>query len=295
MKFKIPFTLSSAEALKKKAGGIAKYARTGKKAFYSLENYLKDAETSITKDEYIAISLKTFLYSFIMLSIIFIFILGILRIRYFYLYGIAISLLFSFFVLFSQLSYPKIYSLRKAREIEKNLIPALQDILVQLNSGIPIFNILVNIAASDYGILSKELGKAVREITSGKPQLEAIDELGNRTSSLYFKRTLWQISNGMRSGSDISIVIKDNIDNLSKEQVIQLQSYGNKLNPLVMFYMLLTVILPVLALTFLIIISSMLNLSDMMIKLIFASIFIFVVLLQIMFLGMLKTRRPSLL
>jgi flagellar protein FlaJ len=167
--------------------------------------------------------------------------------------------------------------------------------LVQLESGIPVFQIIVNIAASNYGFVSHEFSKAVKEINSGVSQIEALENLIKRSQSVYFKRVLWQISNGMRSGSDMTIVIKDSVDNLNKEQAIQIQSYGSRLNPLVMFYMLIAVILPSLGLTFFIIISSMLGLSGSMMKLMFAAIFVFVVLIQIMFLGMIRTRRPSLL
>ena len=99
----------------------------------------------------------------------------------------------------------------------------------------------------------------------------------------------------MRSGSNMSTIIKAGIKNLSEEQAIQIQSYGGRLNPLVMFYMLMAVILPALGITFFIIISSMLNLPENVIKLVFFGIFGAIVFIQIMFIGLLKSRRPSLL
>ncbi len=295
MKFKIPLTVSGVKILKRKVANLSKVVRTSKKTFSSLEVYLKSANAGLTKDEYLAVCLRTFAFSFALIFIIAASLLALFNARFFYLYGLALSLVFSLFAVFSQLSYPRIYSFRKAREIEKNLIPAMQDMLVQLNSGVPLFSILVNLAGSNYSGVSEELADAVEEINSGKPQVEALDELANRNISLYFKRVLWQLSNGMRAGSDMSIVIKDSIDTLEKEQAVQIQNYGNTLNPLVMFYMLLTIIMPALALTFFTIISSMLSLSSFVVKMLFIAIFIFVVLFQIMFLGMIRTRRPSLL
>lgn len=292
MKFKIPFTFSNREVLKKRAGKLANFFKI-KKRNSSLKNYLKSADAGLTREEYLAICLRSFAINFLVFSAIFTTILLLFKLNY--LYGFGAGLLFSAFVLFNQLNYPKVYNLKKSRDLEKNLIPAMQDMLVQLSSGVPLFKILVNLSGSDYGEVSQEFGKAVREINSGKSQIEAIDDLGNRSSSLYFRRVLWQISNGMRSGSDMGIVIKENIDSLSKEQTIQIQSYGSKLNPLIMFYMLLTVILPALALTFLTILSSMLNLPALLVKIMFIVIFIFVVFVQIVFLGMIKVRRPSLL
>jgi len=179
--------------------------------------------------------------------------------------------------------------------MEKNLIPALGDILVQLNSGVPLFNILVNISSSDYGELSEEFKKAVKKINAGLPQVEVLEELGEKNSSIYFKRTLWQISNGMRAGSDISVVISESIKSLSEEQILQIQNYGNKLNPMIMFYMLSSVILPALAITFLTIISSMVGLTQSITTLLFAALFVFVVIIQTMFIGIIKSIRPSLL
>ena len=119
--------------------------------------------------------------------------------------------------------------------------------------------------------------------------------MGDLTSSVFFKRTLWQISNGMKAGSDMSIVIEDSINALAGEQTIQVQNYGNKLNPLVMFYMLSSVILPALSITFLTIIASVIGLPEKTIKMMFIGVFIFVTFIQIMFLGVIKSARPNLL
>ena len=102
-----------------------------------------------------------------------------------------------------------------------------------------------------------------------------------KTNSKYFKRVLWQVSNGMRAGSDMGIVIRQGIRSLGEEQAIQIQSYGAKLNPLIMFYMLMAVIMPALGITFLIIISSLLDVGEGAIRMAFYAIFGLVVFMQI--------------
>lgn len=293
MKFHIPLTLESVEILKKKTKNFEKIFRGVKRP--KLNEQLKNSDVSLTSSEYLGICFRTFILAFIVLLLIFTTLFFFFKIGYFYFYGFVLALIFSGFIFFRQLSYPKIYSLRKERDVEKNLIPAMQDMLVQLESGVPVFQIIVNIASSDYGFVSYEFKKAVNQMNSGISQIEALENLIKRNSSSYFKRVLWQLSNGLKSGSDMSIVIKDSIDNLNKEQAIQIQSYGSKLNPIVMFYMLMTVILPSLGITFLTLISSMLNLSATLVKMMFLGIFVFIVLIQIMFLGMIRSRRPSLI
>jgi pilus assembly protein TadC len=293
MSFKIPFSLGSLDLQKKSVKNLKFYF--GRKKESQLQIYLTNADVNISREEYLAICYKSFVYSFVILFILSGFVFYFAGLGNFIYLSLGFSIVFSGFILFSRLVYPKVYSTRKERDIEKNLIPALQDMLVQLNAGVPLFSLLVNISSSGYGELSMEFKKAVKKINAGMPQIEVIETTGDRNSSLYFKRTLWQISNGLRAGSDISIVIEDSIRSLNEEQIIQIQNYGNKLNPLIMFYMLITVILPSLAITFLTLIASMVNLPQMITVLMFMSMFVFVVIIQIMFLGVIKSVRPSLL
>lgn len=292
MKFKIPFTFSDAEILRRRSKSFISLSQ-GKKG--KLDNYLNSAGMNIERASYLAICYRALLINLLILSVVFTSILGLLKVNYFYFYGLGLAILISGFVFMNQLNYPKIFSLNRIRNIDKNLIPAMQDMLVQLNSGVPLFKIMLNIASSDYGEVSEEFKKMTKKINSGMPQIEAIEEAGKLNNSAYFRRVLWQISNGMRAGSDMGVVMKEGIKNLSEEQAIQIQSYGSKLNPLVMFYMLIAVILPALGITFLIIISSMLNVSSEMVKLMFIAIFAVIVFVQIMFLGIIKSRRPSLI
>lgn len=293
MKFRIPFTIASLERLKSRSKRFKVFVKPKKKS--KIKEYLEDSDIKISREEYISIAIRSFFLTFVIIYIISTTILVLFKIQKPFLLAIIPSILFGMFIAFSQLIYPKVYSTRKQRNIEKNLLPALEDIMVQLSSGIPLFNILANIASSDYGSLSLEFKKAIRRINAGFPQIEVLEELGEKNPSIFFRRTLWQISNGMKAGSNILEVVKDNIRNLNEEQLLQIQNYGNKLNPLIMFYMLISVILPALAVTFMTIITSLINLSSTLSILLFTGLFVFVVLIQIMFLGVIKSSRPSLL
>ena len=293
MKFHIPLTFSNIEKLKTRAEFFSSRIQRRKKS--QLTKIFQSLELPISREEYIGIAVRSFLLSLLVLYVVSTSILAFFGIGFFYLYGLALSAMFSFFVFFSQMVYPRIYISRVQREIEKDLIPALQDILIQLNSGIPLFSILINISDSDYGELSSEFKKAVKRIHSGELQEEVLETIGEKNSSVFFRRTLWQISNGMKVGSDMAIVVKDSIKALNEEQLIQIQDYGNRLNPLIMFYMLVSVIIPALSVTFLTILSSLIGMDKTMTQMMFIGLFVFVVLVQIMFLGMIKSRRPSLL
>ncbi|MCK5612414.1 type II secretion system F family protein [Candidatus Pacearchaeota archaeon] len=292
MEFKIPFAFSNIEILKKRS---ERFMRNTKRSHGKLENYLANSGKDIDKIQYLAICRRSFLLNFIFFSTLFTTFMFFIGGTYFYLQGLFFAVLITAFIYFNQINYPRIFSYNKAKAIEKNLIPALQDMLIQLNSGVPIYRILLNISQSKYGEVSEEFKKIANEINAGTSQIDAIEKSGKTNISEYFKRVLWQISNGMRAGSDMSIVIKESMKNLEDEQAIQIQNYGGSLNPLIMFYMLIAVIIPSLGITFLVIIFSMIGASQNIIYLVFGFIFGFVTLTQIMFLGVIKSRRPSLL
>lgn len=293
IKFKVPFTFSDLDKLKKKSHFFKRYFRYKPKS--KIQVYLNNSDTGISREEYLGICLRGAFLFFIIVYLFSTTLLFFTGVERSFLLAVPLAFVFSGFIFFSQEIYPKIYSTKKQRDIERNLIPALEDMLVQLNSGVPLFSILVNLSMAEYGFLSNEFRKAVRRINAGLPQMDVLEELGEKNSSVFFRRALWQISSGLRAGSDISIVISESIKALNEEQLIQIQNYGNKLNPLIMFYMLISVIIPALSITFLTIISSMVNLPELTTMLLFVSLFVFVVLIQIMFLGMIKSVRPSLL
>ncbi|HLC74178.1 MAG TPA: type II secretion system F family protein [Candidatus Nanoarchaeia archaeon] len=293
MKFHIPFTFTNIERLKKRSiilKGLQEYKKDSK-----LRYYLENSDINVTREQYINICANSFIRSVPIFFIIFTTLLVLFKAPSPFALSLLITLLGSGFITFSQLVYPKVYFSKKQKRLEINLMPSLEDMLVQLNSGVPLFDILVNISVSDYGEISSEFKKAVKQINAGRPQIEVFEELGDKNSSPYFRRTLWQISNGMKSGSDISEIIKGSLKLLSEEQIVQIQNYGNKLNPLVMFYMLMTIILPALAITFLTIISSMVGMGKEMTIMIYVGLFMFSIFIQVMFLGAIRSARPTLL
>jgi len=292
--FKIPFTKSDVETSKAKSKKFANLFRNYDDWDY-LSSNLRYSNVSISPSEYLGVCFKTFIFHFIFIFVFAFAILLLFQVNYYPLWSLGVALLFSGFAFFLQMGYPRIYASKKEKDIERNLISALQDMLVQLKSGVSLYDVISNISNSDYGSVSSELEKSVSQISGGVPQVQALENLISDNSSEYFKRVLWQLSNGLRSGSNMNVVIEDSIENMQKEQSLQIQTYGNKLNPIVMFYMLIAVIVPSLGITFLIIISSMVGISADTLKLVFAGIFVFIVLIQAMFLGIIKTRRPSLL
>jgi len=198
------------------------------------------------------------------------------------------SLVFPF-LLASGLLRPKLVLTRKVRDVEKNLPFAMRHILVQLRSGVPLFDSFVSVSKSDYGAVSEEFSRVVREAGSGKPLPSALDSMAARNPSPYLRRILWQFSNAVRSGSDVAAVLSEIVRNLSEDQRLSVRRYGSALNPMAMVYLLFSVVLPSLGISFLVILSMFSGVSP---GGAFYLVLISVALFQVFFVSLIRIRRP---
>ncbi len=205
----------------------------------------------------------------------------------------VIGLVFGFMVVLQLLVYPKIIVKRKVREIDRNLVFALRTLLIEIKSGVSLFEALKTVSEGSYGKLAEEFGQTVREIGTGTPEKDALEKMAENNPSDHLRRTLWQVVNGMRAGSDISIVLKESVDSLTRQQAIEIRAYGGQLKVLSLMYMMLGVIVPALGITFLIVLTSFpqIPVSEWF----FWALLAMVMLGQFMFIGIVKSKRPNLL
>jgi pilus assembly protein TadC len=146
----------------------------------------------------------------------------------------------------------------------------------------------------DYGEISKEFNKIVEKITLGVPSTVALHEVADQSPSTYLRRVLLQIANSVTSGSDVADSLESVLDQVSKEQIIMLKEYGQKLNPLVMFYMLFGVIIPSLGVAFMIIVFSVIGAGfESMGLALMIGVLGAVIVLQFLFLTVAENSRPS--
>ena len=188
--------------------------------------------------------------------------------------------------------YPKLSAQKRVNNIEKNLPYILHHILVQVRSGVPLYDTLVSIAKGDYGTLSMEMRKVVNEINTGKSEAEALEKITRETPSFFFRRVMWQVINALKSGADVGLTMKEIVNNLATEQRVAIKKYGAQLNPLALMYMLFAVIFPTLGITFLLVLSSFTGIA-FNIELVLLGILGVIVLFQFMFIGLIKSRRPA--
>lgn len=240
--------------------------------------------------EYLSVAVSSALFWFVLVNVLFlpvVLLKGLSMIKI----GISASVIISFLSFYYVTLYPKLIVVKKSRRIEKNLLFALRHLLIQVKSGVPLFEGMVSVSKGDYGAVSEEFSKCTKDIATGTPEVDAVNEMALKNPNLHFRRILWQLANAMRAGSDIGNALTVLVENLSNEQRIAIRSYGSQLNPLALMYMMFTVIMPSLGITFLFIVSTFSGVEIP--KVIFYIILFSISVFQFMFLGLIKSRRPA--
>ena len=187
---------------------------------------------------------------------------------------------------------PEVNMLRKAREIDKDLLFAGRHLLIELRAGVPLFDALTNIT-SGYGEVSKAFASVIEKVNLGVPMDVALHDISQKTPSPAFRRLALQIVNSIRSGSDVADALEGILDQIAKEQLIDVRAYGQKLSPLVMFYMIFGIILPSLGVALAIILLSFMG-SDIegLGFQILAGMAVLILFIQYIFLTLIESTRP---
>ena len=179
---------------------------------------------------------------------------------------------------------------KRAKAIDKDVLFAGRFLLIKLNSGKPLINSLIE-ASQSYGVASHYFKEIVRNIELGTPLEQALEAAMDNCPSKKMKRIIFQINNALRVGIDVTQNLEAVIQEITQEQLIEIQRYGRKLNSLTMFYMLLAVVVPSLGITIFAIIASLVSIN--LPPSIFITFLFFLMMTELMFISIFKSIRPS--
>ena len=196
-----------------------------------------------------------------------------------------------FFVMFFyMIRLPDLKISRKEKDISKEIVFAGRFLIVELESGVPLYNAMVNVS-KNYEVIGRYFKEITDKIDLGTSMEDALNEAVEFIPSNDFRKILWQIINSIRTGSNVAKSLYSVMEQITKDHITEVNKYGKKLNPLAMFYMIVAVILPSLGMTMLIILSSFIKFElSLTILLALAGFLGFV---QFMFISMVKFSRPA--
>lgn len=175
------------------------------------------------------------------------------------------------------------------RDINKEIVFAGRFLIVEIESGVTLFTAMTNLP-KNYPYSGVYFQEIVNKINIGTSIEDALTETIDLCPNEGLVKILWQISNSLNTGGDIAKPLRTVVENLIKEQQIQMNEYAKKLNPLAMFYMLIAIILPSLGVTMFTIISIFMGLKlNLVILMFMAGLNGF---MQFMFVAILNSIRP---
>ena len=228
------------------------------KKFPYLKIGLLQADINLSPEQFIKKSLITALIVSITLTLTSLMVFYKLNI--FLLLSLLLLPVFFIGVFFFFMHSPKARSNKVVREIDSEIVYAGRFLLIELSSGTPLFDAIRNVSYA-YPTIGKYFKKMVDKAETGTPIEQAMNEVSEITPSDNFRKVLFQILNSMKTGGDVSKALESITEQISKEQLIKIKEYGKKLNPMVLFYLLIAVILPSLGVTILSLMSTFTGLT----------------------------------
>jgi len=256
--------------------------------FPNLKHSLKKAGMNYKPEDFIK---RTFLSAFYMTTGIVVS-LALILAKFDVLKGVMIVFIpIIFFIFFSYLlKLPDVRILKKEKGISKEIVFAGRHLIIELESGVSLYDALINVS-KNYKVIGAYFKEIINKVDFGTSMEDALTEAVELIPSNDFRRVLWQILNSIRTGSDISNSLESVLEQIAREQTIEVNKYGKKLNPFAMFYMIIAVILPSLGITMLVVLSSFIDFEiNLTIFMVIAGLLAFV---QFMFLSMIKFSRPA--
>jgi len=187
---------------------------------------------------------------------------------------------------------PNLKISKTGRGIDKNLEYMLKDMEIQLTAGIPLFDIFVNVGSGGYGECSVVCNDIVQEVRGGKSIVNVLDEFGMLSASEYMRRVFWQMVNALRTGSNVGIAIKMISNEIREEKENRITSYSQELSLWSLIYMIAVIVLPSMGVTLVLILSSFLG-GATITETIFWVILIFIIFVQLIFISIIRSKRPD--
>jgi len=202
----------------------------------------------------------------------------------------VVSLPIIFFIMMSYfLQLPVVKQKIIEREMEREIVYASRFLMIELSAGVPLYQAFINIVRN-YERIGVVFRRIVEGVDLGSSMEDALEEAINTCPSENVRKLIIQIKNSLQSGADVSHSLAETTRQVTQEQIIAVKEYGRKLNPYVMFFMMIAVIMPSLGTTAFIVLASFMKITvDLTILLIGVG---FIGFMQFMFFQLIKSSRP---
>lgn len=142
-------------------------------------------------------------------------------------------------------AYLSVRAASRAKAVDRVLPFALMQIATQVRAGVSFHRSLESVANADYGVLSQEFKKLVRDLQQGLSTEDALTRLYNRTKSQSLRKALLQIIRSFKTGGSLSKIINDIAQDVAFETHMSIRDFTEKLNFINVVFIMVAVVAPV--------------------------------------------------
>lgn len=168
-----------------------------------------------------------------------------------------------------------------AREVDGDLLFISEFFLVNLESGMPLGNAIQELSKLDRPG-GKFFKRVYTEFQTGKDLTTALKDASIYSPSDSMRIFLKRLEDSLTIGVDLNSVLENFIVESSEKKIIEIRGFSKKINPIIMMYLLLGIVIPSLGITFFILGATLMEITPIFLKYILIFIFLIMFLFQYM-------------
>jgi len=287
-KVKIPFSVIPAPILLAISRNFLAVGTLISKPFPGLKPQLMQANIAMNQREWSTLAFVVAVSNAAVMAALMLFI-GFVAKSDFTMFALAVGAIMGLASFVTIIFYPRITTTKRLRALENNLIPSLRQLLIELKSGVSLFEAMKSLRTG-YGEVSRQFREITDHVEGGTSEIVALNNASSRNPSFKFRRVLWQISNSLSVGSNVTVGLQDMINELTKEKQDEIRRYAQELNPWTMIYMMAAVIVPSLGMSMMSILLSFLSIPVP--RLVYPAVIVYLIIFQLFFINFVRSRRP---
>lgn len=132
----------------------------------------------------------------------------------------------------------------RASEINQQIPYAMRHMAAQLSSGVGLPESMASVSRADYGALSEEFRRTLREMRTGKSMDDSLTALRERVGSEHMESAIRQIQRTLRTGGNLAKTLDNLADEAAFDLRMNLRDYTQSLNMMTMIYMFGAAVIP---------------------------------------------------
>ncbi|MFW5704885.1 MAG: type II secretion system F family protein [Nanoarchaeota archaeon] len=181
---------------------------------------------------------------------------------------------------------------KAGRELDGDLLFVSEYFLVSMESGLPLGNAIQRISRLNRpgGYFFK---RVYMDFKTGKDLEESIGDAAEYAPSESTKILLKRLKDSLNIGIDLKSVLENFIEESSEKKILEIRSFGKKLNPIVMMYLLMGIVVPSLGITFFILGAAILEITPELLKWILVFLFLIMFAFQYLAYSMFKFSKST--